>query len=726
MIYPYLEDKNFLKRLDLEEKKTTYIRITILNFITEDIVTSIEGVATGGNINLNGNSNMRRTMSCSMIVIPDGIETIDLKKIKYNNITEIENIISLNKKIKVEIGFKNSLSWDEQCYPEYDIIWIPLGLYIIKNPSVSKNASGINISLTLSDKCALLNGDAGGVIPAAVILSEQESYSLNTKQRKVEKVLFKDIIRNLVVDFGGEKPDNVIIEDVPDTVRKVMKWTGSEPLYFDKNKNIYITDKPSHDNYQEFQFGQDCGYMVEPFYYPGKLSCNAGDTVSTMLDKVKNTLGNYEWYYDIWGKFHFQQKKNYIQEPNATNIIEFNEYNYLSIMNLNKSIYTFDDSNKKLLVGISSSPQYSNIKNDFVVWGSTKTATGATKPIRYHLAFDSKPVLKKERLCIIYTDYRNLQQVIVLNNQNMRIGLPASDSDLSKDLYYIANDNTIVHWDDENNLFRAFPEWELCYLITDDWRTELYFLGLENPNNYYAAELSAEWPKIYDVKKNVVKDGDFGKVYSGGYREIEPSAYEYFLDFIEGDEGGDINLSQFNVNNIGRRSTVGKDNSSNCIFSTAVPDVFFININNQDSYLDYENITSGYTVIQIDEKIFEKLAIGGNTVSAYDKIQELLVQHTNYNEGITLTSIPIYYLEPNTIIRIEDNDIGLNGDYLINTISLPLTIGTSNISCSRAPTREIKRTIVPNYELFKAKDNNHSWRDYLDYLVIKPNKEKEE
>ena len=89
-------------------------------------------------------------------------------------------------------------------------------------------------------------------------------------------------------------------------------------------------------------------------------------------------------------------------------------------------------------------------------------------------------------------------------------------------------------------------------------------------------------------------------------------------------------------------------------------------------------------VVQIAPEVYSKLVIGGSHNSAFDKVRELLFQHTQYNESISLSVIPIYYLEPNTRITVHDNDVGVNGDYLVKTISLPLTIGgTSNISATR-------------------------------------------
>ena len=70
----YLNDKEFLKRFDNETHKIQYIRIEILDFDTENVIASIEGKSTGGNINLSGASNMRRAGSCSLLVDKEGIK----------------------------------------------------------------------------------------------------------------------------------------------------------------------------------------------------------------------------------------------------------------------------------------------------------------------------------------------------------------------------------------------------------------------------------------------------------------------------------------------------------------------------------------------------------------------------------------------------------------------------------------------------------------------------
>ena len=102
-----------------------------------------------------------------------------------------------------------------------------------------------------------------------------------------------------------------------------------------------------------------------------------------------------------------------------------------------KLIQTFNQENKKLLTSISSSPQFQNIKNDFIVWGTAKTSVGVEKPIRYHLAFDDKPPISSNyRLMLIYEDYRGLQAALPLTDDNFIIGEPPTTiSDNNKNIY---------------------------------------------------------------------------------------------------------------------------------------------------------------------------------------------------------------------------------------------------------------------------------------------------
>ena len=120
---------------------------------------------------------------------------------------------------------------------------------------------------------------------------------------------------------------------------------------------------------------------MSDFVYPGELIGNAGDTIVTILDQIKNTLGNYEYFYDVYGNFIWQEVKNYLNTTQATidleqleqkdyslvmhDFVSLTGEDYLLDMTKGKSLFNFEDS--KLISSYSNSPQYNNIKNDFIV-----------------------------------------------------------------------------------------------------------------------------------------------------------------------------------------------------------------------------------------------------------------------------------------------------------------------------------------------------------------------
>ena len=681
----YLNDKKFLKALDLEPFKEQYVKITVLDFLTEQPIISLEGKCTAGSCNLNGSSNIRRTASCTIAVDFAGIVRYGYSTPEqYYNITDINNLISINKKVQLEVGFTNTLQelprW--AAYANYDTIWFPLGVYVIKAGSASKNNSGINLSLTLSDKMSLLNGEIGGVIPAGTVFSENELFNATGTSRTAEKILIKDIIRYIVMEFGGERPENIIITDVPDTIVKVMKWTGDGPVYLVVSPNKFLTEtKPSAGghSYIEIQPGQDIGLMTEPFVYPGTLECNAGEAVTAVLDKIRGVLGNFEYFYDLEGRFIFREIKNFLNNTPSKTLLALETTDYEMVSNFSTSEYSFDAESAALLSAISSSPQFPNIKNDFIVWGTTKTTTGVEKPIRYRLAFDDKPNPgQKNYLGLVYTDYRGLQAVLPLTAENFKEDIVPTD----KDTYYYYL-NQVWHWDEDAECFRVYPDsdYEVCYLRSSDWRTELYYQGLWANNKTfaekpYSAELNSEWTKIVNVKGAEVGQNGKYKIYTDTFRSDNTSGYEYWLEFLEG--------SKFRVADIGRRTKVVSDKSVNCIFPVASPNYVFIEADGDTSSMRADASSKQYEYIQISTKMFNEMVLGGTKTSAFEKIKELLYAHTSYNESINLTVTPIYHLEPNTRITVCDNDVGVNGDYLIKTISLPLTTnGTSTISATK-------------------------------------------
>ena len=66
----------------------------------------------------------------------------------------------------------------------------------------------------------------------------------------------------------------------------------------------------------------------------------------------------------------------------------------------------------------------------------------------------------------------------------------------------------------------------------------------------------------------------------------------------------------------------------------------------------------------------------------------MLYNYTYCIQSVTINTIPIYYLEPNTKIYIHDEESKINGDYIVSKISIPLTYnGLMSINATKAVER---------------------------------------
>lgn len=743
--YPYLKDKNFLKQVDLMKIRIHKVKVTVLNW-EEEPVESIEGVATSGSINVDGKSSVRRTANFSMIA--DGV---------INNVENVDNLIALNKKVSVEVGLKNFVDnpkynqYETLWFPQG--IYVICGVSINHDAS-----SAVSISLQLKDKMCLLNGDVSGVIPAAVTLNEMDTYNglsviqddafvlegtIDDEQKLLttipENLLYYETVGEnqkyaLIVDglagealsdriiqptiyqiiqevtnhFGGEQLGKIIISDVPNRIKQAMQWIGDSPLWLCKDMIgsipdiSFFTDESRKNEWEQqhgvkatqITAGGNVGYIYTDFVFPGELIANAGDNVCTILDKIRDTLGNYEYFYDLYGNFVFQEIKNYLNTTQAKVDLEgMKTDDYIIDMGAGKSVYDFEDN--MIVSSISAAPQYNMIKNDFLVWGMRKNSNGNEVPIRYHLAIDSKPETGNEYICIKYIDKDdNLTKYVVplIYETNLDLPIEGLTGVFYKCKFYKQtpesepiplSDNLFFTYEVDLGGYQQVLL-ESVKITTKDWRSELYLSGqqavpLATDSNYYFSELSGEWTKQYDLDGSFNEDGRIGFL-----DEIERDSthLDYYLDLI--DDGSAI--SNFSVSNIGRRQKVITDTSVNCIFEPYIEDVVLVEMGKKSTSARIQECRDNQQIyVQVSSNIFNALAIGGNYYSAYDAVRDLLYQYTNYNETVSLQTVPIYYLEPNSRITIRDVESDIYGDFMINSISIPLDANsTMSASCTRA------------------------------------------
>lgn len=685
----YLKDSKFLKQFDRLKVKEQYAKVTILDE-NENPFTEIQGeIVNGGNVNIDGKSALRRTCNFTMIN----------RTFAYKTST-VSNQLAIGRKIGLEVGFKNTTTK----YPEVDIFWFPQGIFVINSASVSNNTSGLSISLSLKDKMCLLNGDRGGTFPATVTLSKVDIYYPDGTKETTYPTLYR-IIYELVTEFGHELPHKVIINDIDEKIKKVMRWNGNRPLYRYRITTesdiqpesdlgwVIATELPSLEHGQTIEsyvypIGADIGYIYTDFIYPaasGELVGEANSAVTAALDKIKNILGNFEYFYDIEGNFVFQEIKNYLNSEPPTLTAPSTQDNYLINQSSGKSVYTFEDA--ELISTFQNAPQYGAIKNDITIWGKRTTASGAEVPIRYHLAIDKKPKTGNIYDCYFYTDESDgLVKVKIPEKVNSN----SDPSDPIEGVVYLYADNSLKMY--QNRVFKDLSIDNYKQIKTTDWRSELYLQGIKKANSGkatydpYFTELESEWPRMYNLAAKQLSSG----IWIGEYypESQDMTNLDYYLDFIDLEDS----ISDFSIAAMGRLVKIIEDDDINCLFASEIPNFVFIEtkMGEEEGDTSVEAMRDfcerqGQPYIQVSEELVSHFLEGGKANSAFDLMCSSLHEFTSYNENVTINAIPIYHLEPNTRITLNDYDSDIYGDFMIKSISLPIGLtGTMSIQCQRA------------------------------------------
>lgn len=652
-MYEYLEDIEFLQKLDKMNLRTHYAKIILLSFNEEDPEEEIQGIITSGNLTVNGSSAVRRTISLSMLANENNSKIDMINK---------DQQISINKKVRIEIGLKNILK-DYQNYGELNnkkerIVWFPCGTFILSAATVSRSTSGWNISISGKDKMCLLDGTVGGMLPASVTFHEKLIMQDNGDIEIQYPTLFQ-IIFEAVNHWGGEKVENIIITDIDEQIKMLVRYMGDTPIYFSNNYES-MSFTPRENFPHMYTYGEDAGYKMTDFTYPGELILKAGDSVVTLLDKICDILGNFEYFYTVDGKFVFQEIKNYLNTGSP--LTELTENDYVKSYNNAKFLYSLTDLDTTTT--ITKNPKYDNLKNDFYVWGKRTTTSGIEVDIRYHLAIDEKPypVLSRKYMWEIKD-----------KDTGLIVRYDFTDEDVNNESGYEA---TLIS--------TPTAKKDRKFIESGEWREELYRRALNAQvtnsvyDNYYDSELIAEWRGLYDPMK---EQWNSTKHWNPDVFE-DPAKINFWLDFI--DTGSE--LGKYSISQIGRRTKVVNNNDIKTVYNSEVPDIVFFEGHDQDLIVKYQGIGQRY--FMLTDQNYDLFSISTTGASCFDKIREMIYQNLNYNTTISLTCLPKYYMEPNNIIFIEDRETGISGNYQITQFSLPLTYnGTMNITATEVLTR---------------------------------------
>lgn len=638
-----LDIKNYpvevLNYIDSLTDRTEFTAVEVFNNKNECLA-RIEGDATGGTLSLTNQSSVRRTGSLNLLV-PEyerGMYGMDI----MHEVTNMQTLISMNKIVRVWKGIEDTAGYldkDGNSWSQKDtgskrpgIFWFNMGTYLLANASVTYNNQGIQVSMKLNDPMARLNGEAGGTIASKVQHSPIDVEVLKEGKIVIDSTLptTKTIVETVLKDFGGFKETDLQgAIDIPENYDAIVHWAGKDALMIQRVSNFWLIAKAPDSvptGWIKIPAGGYMGYMTKPFVYPTKsespFTSEAGSTVSAVLDTIKNTLGNYEHFFTPEGKYRFQPIQNYLTDgmpqDDITQALDA-KYFYNPAEDL--EIYSLQDA--KIITAYTNAPQYNQIKNDFMVIGKHPELE---LPIRYHVTLERR--------------------------------IPANEK-----RYW-----TIQWAKDDKGIARAHTVREGGVTdCGDNYRLKKYLqIIAENDQTAFGKEIREEFPKMFNLEKMEWR--------------FDPTSPErdsllYWFDIIDSRSiAGDI--GQFGVETIGRRTKVIPDDQVNCLFTSYMPER---DLYTEDQWIFGEYSTSGFRSYgssaedqEAKAELKAGIGIGITRIPAEDYIRASLHQYLSYNENITINAVPIYHLDVNQLIYVENNESDIQGNYIIDSISYPL------------------------------------------------------
>ena len=314
----------------------------------------------------------------------------------------------------------------------------------------------------------LLNGEVGGSIESSVDFGTIETVNA-LGYTVIDKIPIPDIIRNMIHHYAGEPYYNIIINDLDIYGLELLEYRYDDPLYlyrdadsdipyFDNvlingDKECSVEGKPHIEKLKDLgpdeldllvdplsgssdpadvimedmrfkvakiEFGQTAGYRETDLVYPGDLIANIGESVTSVLDKIKNMLNDFEYFYNLEGQFVFQRKQAFINtmwspinsmDNPIQNDLPGTKYQQYVDSLATASSYSYVFSGAELITSFNNNPNLLNMRNDYTVWG-TREAIGRQDPIHMRYAIDIKPTYYKAYDGRIYmTDLKAFEEL---------------------------------------------------------------------------------------------------------------------------------------------------------------------------------------------------------------------------------------------------------------------------------------------------------------------------
>lgn len=299
-------------RLIQQKYKNVYVIIEIYkDMACTSLLSIINGNLISDSLNVDSESIQRRTYSCNLVVdnqfMPSGETNNPRDTINHFKISP-DSYIQIDRFIKVYYGIKanrplNASDYENNNRVKVDgnILYWLVGSFTLVSPNYSYSATDRVLSLSCADFMCEFDGTKNGQITGEYVvgaLETEEQLRLNMSYNfKICAVA--EYATNADGSYQTNSDGTRIVKSrmkMKDAILATLFMAGiaTEKEY---NDSVYETDRYSVT-----------GYDYEDYkYVPADMEFEPGQTYTDVWTKLAELYSNYEYYFDITGKFIWRE-----------------------------------------------------------------------------------------------------------------------------------------------------------------------------------------------------------------------------------------------------------------------------------------------------------------------------------------------------------------------------------------------------------------------------------
>lgn len=667
-------------------------------------VDSIEGHAIGGSITANANNDIRRTGNVQ-IAVPISQQATTLLDQLDGFTIEIGGKIWLDKYIKIKVGIENILS------PTNEIVWYPLGVFLINKPSRTFSATEYSLSFECIDLMSKLTGQRQGQLIGTTTVIEKGHYETINGEQVYVKTKLADALISTITELGGFSKYSIypipdvykylpydikvgVGSTVYDILKQLMQIISTWQMYFDldgtfivepipsgKDAIIYDIDDQQYINNTSSADFENVKNQIVVYgrvnnlsYYTENTEASAKPTISLNagISNVQIDIETFETKIDTKGTYNFLYT-NSSWTFNSENI-SINDY----------GITYSGTPNENAQITIAYEPaQNDNVIYDFskliLNYSSLNIETFTISGVTF--GFKSLPMTNLNPFITIELRVNGetilTSDLVKFENTTNSFGVDYNTTQieantiLPNDIYFIRiYDGTLTSEDyvdiTQPVTFEFMGKQAVAYnLVNDNKESPFYINNNIDATNYYGGEAktptNANWGEGFEITLN--NDENITNLNIGDIITFIANAPNIYA---QGQSFSYINIKRANGTTLATNIPLVQNTWDTSVSPAIRP------------YLQENKIANDYTIWKLryeiinripslvllgrNENVIVKVCTSGEYDNiyadqlAYERCLWEMFQHSNLNDNLSLGIVPNYLVDVNCKIAFDDND----------------------------------------------------------------------